>query len=41
MKLLINAYAQRLANTLTLPAIDEVPKLTKASRLDWINKQIV
>ena len=41
MKQLINAYAQRLAHALTLPAIDEVPKLAEAFRLAWKNKQTI
>ena len=41
MKQLINAYAQRLAHALTLPAIDEVPKLAEAFRVAWKNKHTI
>ena len=41
MKQLINAYAHRIAHALTLPAIDEVPKLAEAFRIAWKNKQTI
>ena len=41
MKQLINEYAERLALALTLPAINEVPKLAEAFRLAWKNKQTI
>jgi D-sedoheptulose 7-phosphate isomerase len=41
MKQLINAYAERLAHALTLPAIDEISTLAESFRLAWKNKKTI
>ena len=41
MKQMINDYAQRLSQAMSLPAIDEVPRLAEVFRTAWATKKTI